>query len=120
MRSRSWPPERPKCAKRGGFFVLSFAAQFTNCFGVIVGTKNRRAGDKDIRAVFDRDLGSFWINAAIHLDVDLVLVRLVPFRCAPDLFHLIGAERLSAKTRMNSHDEQHIELPEERFDHFKW
>ena len=21
---------------------------------------------------------------------------------------------------MNSHDKQHIELPEERFDHFKW
>ncbi len=66
----------------------------------------------EIRAVFG-------INAAIHFDVDLVLVRLIPYRCAPDFFHLISAKRLSAKTRMNSHDEQHIELPEERFDRFQ-
>jgi hypothetical protein len=49
-----------------------------------------------------------------------VLARLIPYRCAPDLFHLISAEGLSAKTRMNSHNEQYIELPEERFDHFEW
>src|ERR1044071_100549 len=47
-----------------------------------------------------------------------MLASFVPLRGVPDLFHLISAEWLSAKTRMNSHHEQNIEFANEWFDHF--
>ena len=81
--------------------------------------KDRCTGNEDIGAVLDRQSRSLGVDAAVHFDVDLVRARFVPFGGAFYFFHLIGAKRLPSETGMDSHDEQQVDLFEERLDRFK-
>ncbi len=78
--------------------------------------KDGGAGDEDIGAVLDRQSRGLGVDAAVDFDVDLAFARFIPLGGAFHFLHLIGAERLTAEAGMYGHDEQDVDLVQERLD----
>ena len=101
------------------WFSASFPAQIANRLRIIRRAEDRRAGDENLRAVFDRDLRRFRLDSAVDFDVELAAVRIAPFFCAPYFFHHLGPERLATEAGMHGHDEKEIDGGKVRRDGFE-
>jgi hypothetical protein len=99
--------------------VALFPAQFADRFGIIFCVKDRSTSDKDVGAILDRQTRSLGVDAAIDFEVDLPFARFVPFGGTFHFFHHLRPEWLPAEARMDGHDEQEVDLIEERLDCFE-
>ena len=99
--------------------IGNFTPQFADRLAIIFCVKYEGAGDEDVSAVLDRQARGLGVDAAIDFDVDLCCARFIPLGCAFHFSHHRGAERLTAETGMDGHDEQDVDLVEKWLDRFK-
>ena len=99
--------------------IGSFTPQFRDRLVIIFCVKDGGAGDEDVSAVLDRQARGRGVDAAINFDVNLCWARFIPLGRAFHFSHHLGAERLTAETGMDGHDEQEVDPVEEGLDRLK-
>jgi len=77
---------------RANIAATLFTAQRPNLDSVILGFKDRCAGNQDVGAVLNRYPGGLGINTAIDFQIQAWVVLYFPIIRPTKLFHLLGAE----------------------------
>jgi len=84
--------------------------------GLVGGFEEGRAGDECIRAGLTADGAGGEIDATVDFEAEREVALAAPGVDLLELGHHVGAERLAAETGLDGHDEDKVDLVEERFD----
>src|SRR5471030_3336816 len=91
-------------------------AKCTDCGGIILLAEHRGARDQDVGARIDYPLDGSRSDAAVYLQLRLQAALCDPARELLDLRQASLDEALSAETRVDGHDQDHIHAVEHIFE----